>query len=415
MATNLRINGERLWSTLMETAEFGRTAKGGIRRLTLSPQDQKVREWFRAACEALGLAVTVDGMGTMFATRPGRDPQRLAIAFGSHLDTQPAGGKFDGVLGVLAGLEVMRTLAEASYESEAPLTLVNWTDEEGARFAPAMMASGVYAGELDIAAMMDSRDPDGVRFGDALDAIGYRGEEPVGRRRFAAFLELHIEQGPVLEANGETIGVVTGAQGVAWWNGEIVGRDSHAGTTPMPMRKDALVGLAELALACDRIARDHGPAGVCTIGRADVSPGSRNTVPGHVRCQGDFRHPDAAALTAMVAAVHEAARAIAGRRNLAIPIEEIWRKDPVVFDARCVAAVHAAAHETGLPFRQMLSGAGHDSCYVASTCPTAMIFVPCKDGISHNEEEWSEPDACAAGAQVLLGAILNLDADPPRA
>jgi N-carbamoyl-L-amino-acid hydrolase len=277
-----------------------------------------------------------------------------------------------------------------------------------------MMASGVHAGELDRAAVLDTRDRDGVRFGDALEAIGFRGEEPVGERRFAAFLELHIEQGPVLEAAGETVGVVTGAQGVAWWNGDIAGRDSHAGTTPMPMRKDALVGLAELALACDRIAREHGPAGVCTIGQAEVLPGSRNTIPGHVRCQGDSRHPDAAALTAMVAALHQAAREIAERRNLAIEIEQIWRKDPVVFDTRCVAAVDAAAAATGLPFRRMLSGAGHDACYLASTCPTSMIFVPCKDGISHNEEEWAEPEACAAGAQVLLGAVLDLDADPPR-
>ncbi|GAB5375138.1 MAG: Zn-dependent hydrolase [Acuticoccus sp.] len=408
MSTNLKINPERLWSTLMETAAFGRTAKGGIRRLALSDEDKLVRDWFAQACEAIGLAVTVDTIGNMFATRPGTDPDLPAVAFGSHLDTQPAGGKFDGILGVLAGLEAMRTLNDAGYQTRHPLTLVNWTNEEGARFAPAMMCSGVYAGELDGAAMIDGVDRAGARFGDELTRIGYRGGETVGARRFAAFVELHIEQGPLLEAGGETIGIVTGGQGLCWFDGEITGRDSHAGTTPMPMRRDAMNAMAELALAVEAIANANGPAGVGTMGEAHVMPGSRNTIPGAASFKAEFRHPDSATLSAMEETLNARAREIAAARNVTIEIERIWRKDPVVFDKVVVDAVEAAAEASGLACRRIISGAGHDAFYLASTCPTGMIFVPCREGISHNEEESATESDCGAGAQVLLDAVLKL-------
>ncbi|MBJ3774132.1 Zn-dependent hydrolase [Acuticoccus mangrovi] len=413
MSTNLKINPERLWSTLMETAQYGATPKGGVRRLTLSDEDKMVRDWFKTTCEAAGLAVSVDAIGNMFATRPGTDPSAPAIAFGSHLDTQPAGGKFDGILGVLAGLEAMRTLNEAGYETTHPLTLVNWTNEEGARFAPAMMCSGVYAGDLDMATMLAGTDRDGKSFGEELERIGYKGPETVGERRFKAFVELHIEQGPILEAEEKTIGVVTGGQGIVWLDGVITGRDSHAGTTPMPMRRDAMNALAEVALAIEAVALEFGPAGVGTLGEALVLPGSRNTIPGTTTFKADFRHPDAEALTAMEAAFTARCREIADGRKVEIDVTRIWRKDPIAFNSTIVEAVEAAAAANALPARRMISGAGHDAFYISGTCPTGMIFVPCWEGVSHNEEESATEADCGAGAQVLLDALLRLDANPP--
>lgn len=411
--TNLRIDSERLWSTLMETAAFGATPKGGIRRLALSDEDKLVRDWFKAAATELGLDVAVDEVGNMFATRPGTDPTRAPIAFGSHLDTQPAGGKFDGILGVLAGLEVMRTLNDTGFETAAPLTLVNWTNEEGARFAPAMMCSGVWAGDLDKDAMMAGTDNDGLVFGEELARIGYRGAETIGTRTIGAFVELHIEQGPILEAEEKTIGIVEGGQGIAWFDGTITGRDSHAGTTPMKLRKDAMNALAEIALTVEAVANEHGPAGVGTIGEAHIIPGSRNTIPGAATFKVDTRHPDGTALTAMENALREKFDEIATRRGVEIALTRVWRKDPITFHPTIVEAVAAATEKSGYPARRMISGAGHDAFYVASACPAGMIFVPCAEGISHNEEESAEKDDCAAGAQVLLDTILALDEKGP--
>ena len=410
---NLRIDGSRLWATILETAAFGATPAGGINRLTLSPEDGAVRDWFRTACEAAGLEVGVDELGTQFALRRGRDMSRPPVAFGSHLDTQPTGGKFDGILGVLAGLEVMRSLNDAGLETEAPLLLINWTNEEGSRFAPAMMASAAYAGEFTAAEILAKRDAAGVSVGEALDAIGYRGTEPVGARAIGAFVELHIEQGPILEAEGRTIGVVEGGQGIAWFDGTVTGFESHAGTTPMPRRRDALLGLAELALAVEGIARAHSPSAVATMGEAVIGAPSRNVVPGQVRFTLDMRDPESATLDAMEAALREAAAGIGARRNLAIDLERIWRKEPVPFDADLVAAVDAAAEALGHGRRRIVSGAGHDACNLAGRVPTTMIFVPCKDGVSHNESESATPADCAAGADVLLHTLLAL-ADAPR-
>ena len=406
--TNIAVDPDRLWGTLMETAAFGGTPKGGICRLTLTEEDRRVRDWFAAAVRDAGLDLAIDTMGTMYATRPGRDPSRLPIAMGSHLDTQPTGGKFDGVLGVLAGLEVMRTLNEAGIETEAPITLVNWTNEEGARFAPGMVASGVYAGEVDEAWAMERQDREGVRFGDALDAIGYRGTEPVGQRRFGAMVELHIEQGPILEREGKAIGVVTAAKGSIWADCRAVGRESHAGSTPMDMRRDALMAFAEFALAAERIAQENGPDGVATIGVVEALPASRNTIPGEVRFTLDYRHPDADALDRMTRAVDEAATAITAKRAVDIPIERIWNKPPIRFDEAVCGAVQKAAGELGLPYRAITSGAGHDAVLTASVVPTAMIFVPCADGISHNEAESATQADCASGANVLLRTVLQL-------
>ncbi|MCJ2120941.1 Zn-dependent hydrolase [Methylobacterium sp. J-001] len=411
---NLRANGARLWATILETAAFGGTPAGGINRLTLSAEDGRVRDWFREACEAAGLTVSVDALGTQYALRPGRDMSRKPVAFGSHLDTQPTGGKFDGVLGVLAGLEVMRSLNDAGLETEAPLMVVNWTNEEGSRFAPAMMASAAYAGEFTTAEILAKRDAAGITVAEALDAIGYRGAEDVGARKIGAFVELHIEQGPILEAEGKTIGVVEGGQGIMWFDGLITGFESHAGTTPMPRRRDALLALSEFALAAERIAVGHAPSAVATIGEAQILAPSRNVVPGRVAFTVDVRDPSSSTLDAMEASLKEAATEIAERRRLEIALTRIWRKEPVPFDPAIVAAVDEAAESLGHARRRIISGAGHDACNLAATVPTAMIFVPCKDGVSHNESESATPGDCAAGADVLLQTVLRL-ANAPRA
>ncbi|TXM63775.1 Zn-dependent hydrolase [Methylobacterium sp. WL120] len=411
---NLRVDGSRLWATITETARFGATPAGGLNRLTLSPEDGQVRDWFRDACQAAGLTVRVDALGTQYALRPGRDASRLPVAFGSHLDTQPTGGRFDGILGVLAGLEAMRALNDAGIETEAPLLLVNWTNEEGSRFAPAMMASAAYAGDFTTDEILDKTDAAGITVGDALDAIGYRGTDAVGDQAIGAFVELHIEQGPILEAEGLTVGVVEGGQGIAWFDGTITGFEAHAGTTPMPRRRDALLGLAEIALAVERIARAHAPTAVATVGEAVIGAPSRNVVPGLVRFTLDVRDPKSEVLDAIEAELRASLPAIAERRNLAVDLARIWRKEPVPFDPGVIAAVDAAAESLGLSRRRMVSGAGHDACNLAGRVPTAMIFVPCKDGVSHNESESATPADCAAGADVLLQTVLTL-ANAPKA
>lgn len=408
MTTNLRIDADRLWASITETASIGGTPKGGICRLALSDEDRRVRDWLAAAAKDAGLDLAIDQMGTMYATRPGRDMSRPAIAFGSHLDTQPTGGKYDGILGVLAGLEVMRRLNDAGIETDAPLVLTNWTNEEGARFAPGMVASAVYSGEIEQDWAMDRTDRDGIRFGDALREIGYGGAEPVGERRFGALVELHIEQGPILEQEGATIGVVTAAKGQVWADCRITGRESHAGSTPMPMRRDALTAFAELALALEDIARRESPDGVATIGVATVLPASRNTIPGSVTFTLEYRHPELAPMLRMGEAVDAAAARIASERGVDVVIDRIWRKDPIAFDGRIAGAVETAANDLGLPNRRITSGAGHDAVLVASAVPAAMIFVPCKDGISHNEAESATKEDCAAGADVLLRTVLAL-------
>ena len=403
---NLRINAERLWHTLMETARFGGTAKGGIRRLALSDEDKAVRDWFAAEASAIGCTVTVDDMGNQYALYPGKHPERAPIAMGSHLDTQPTGGKFDGILGVLAGLEVLRTLHEAKYETDTPLMVVNWTNEEGSRFQPGMVASGVYCGAIDKQQAYDSVDPDGVRFEDALTQIGYKGRAPVGDTKLGAFFELHIEQGPVLEAEAKTIGVVTGVQGIRWYQVSITGFENHAGTTPMHLRKDGMVGAAKLTLAVNELALGYDGRAVGTVGRIEIRPGSPNVVPGDVFFTIDFRSPDMAILDGFEAAINAKARAVAAEHGLTIAIQRVSTCPPVTFDSSCVDAVRAATENCGYSFRDMLSGAGHDACYVSETTATSMIFVPCKDGVSHNELEDATQDDCAAGANVLLHAVL---------
>jgi N-carbamoyl-L-amino-acid hydrolase len=406
---NIAINAERLWATIMETAKIGATPKGGIRRLTLTDLDRQVRDWFRAACEAAGCTVTVDDMGNMFARRPGRDNTLPPIAVGSHLDTQPTGGKFDGIIGVLSGLEMLRTLNDLQIETNAPVEVINWTNEEGSRFAPAMLSSGVFAGAFtrDFA---DSRaDREGLRFGDELERIGYRGSEPCGAHKLGAHFELHIEQGPILEAEGKTIGIVTGVQGMRWFEVTVTGRESHAGSTPMPLRHDAMVGAARMIQAVSEIAGRHGPAGVGTVGLVECQPNSRNVIPGHVFFSVDFRHPSDAEVAAMEDELRAAIGAIATDAKVEAAVERVWDSPAVRFNQDCIDAVRDAAAAGGYRAREIVSGPGHDSAYVARVAPTSMIFVPCEGGLSHNELEKTEPEQVTAGATVLLRAVLATD------
>src|SRR5438874_1420906 len=406
---NLVIDAERLWGELMETAAIGGTPKGGICRLTLTDLDRQVRDWFRARAEALGCTVTVDDMGVMFARRPGQRDDLPPIAMGSHLDTQPTGGKFDGVLGVLGALEALRTLVQAGYETFAPIEVVNWTNEEGSRFAPAMVASGVFAGAFTRDWAISREDRGGVTFGAALDAIGYRGSEPCGRHPLSAFFELHIEQGPILEADAKDIGIVTGVQGMRWYEVTVTGESAHTGATPMRLRKNALLGAARLVERINAIAEAHAPAALGAVGLMEVRPNSRNVVPGEVFFCVDLRHPDDTVLDELEAAFTASLHEICDPIGLAVSSARIWDQPPVRFDARCVASVRRAAELSGFSAQEIISGAGHDAAYVSRVAPTAMIFVPCRDGISHNEAEYTSKEQCAAGAQVLLQAVLDYD------
>jgi N-carbamoyl-L-amino-acid hydrolase len=408
--SNLRVDADRLMADIMQTAEIGATAKGGINRLALTDLDRKVREWFAAACRDAGCTVTVDALGNIFARRSGRDDTLPPIAMGSHLDTQPTGGKYDGIIGVLAGLEVLRTLNDSGIATEAPLEVVDWTNEEGSRFAPAMLASGVFAGAFRPDYAYAREDRDGVRFGDALDAIGYRGATPCGGRPLSAFFELHIEQGPILEAEGKTIGVVTGVQGMRWYEATVQGTESHAGSTPMALRRDALLGAARIVQAVNAVALTHTPDAVGTVGLVEVRPNSRNVIPGEVFLTIDLRHPDDTTVTAMEAALRAEIDRIAGATKLGVTLDCTWDSPAVHFDAGCIAAVQDAATALGLAARPITSGAGHDAAYISRVAPTAMIFVPCAGGISHNEAEMAKPNDIVAGANVLLHAVLATDA-----
>jgi beta-ureidopropionase / N-carbamoyl-L-amino-acid hydrolase len=406
---NLRIDATRLWDCLMQTAQIGATPKGGICRLTLTDLDRQVRDWFKTQCEALGCAVSVDAVGNMFARRPGKNPKLAPIAIGSHLDTQPTGGKFDGVLGVLGALEVVRTLHNAGYETNAPVEIVNWTNEEGARFAPAMLASGVFAGVFTPEYAYSRADRDGKTFGEELARIGYQGEERPGARKFSALFELHIEQGPVLEDEGRMIGVVQGVQGIRWYEITVTGQESHTGTTPMPLRRNALLGAARLIERIDAIAREHAPDAVGAVGLIENKPNSRNVIPGEVFFSVDFRHPEEKALDTMELKLRQALAEILAPMQLTYREARIWQSPPVKFAPELIDCVRIGAAKAGFTSRDMISGAGHDAAYIARIAPTTMIFVPCRGGISHNEAESTSFDECAAGAQVLLNAVLEFD------
>ncbi len=407
MTTNIRIDGERLWASLMELAKIGATEKGGVCRLALTDLDRQARDLFRRWCEAAGCTVTVDKMGNIFARRPGRDNSLPPVLTGSHIDSQPTGGKFDGAYGIMAGLEVIRTLNDYDYETQRPVEVAVWTNEEGSRFAPAMVASGVFAGVFDLDYGLGRKDMDGKSMGEELARIGYAGSERVGGRPVAAFFEAHIEQGPILEAEKKTIGVVTGAQGQRWYEVVLTGQEAHAGPTPMRRRKDALLGAAHLVTAVNRIGLENQPYACATVGMMQVSPNSRNTIAGKVFFTIDFRHPNDETLSKMDAAIRAEAEKVAKDIGLGLDFKQIWYSPPVTFAESCVAAIRGAAGELDFQHMDIISGAGHDACYISRVAPTGMVFVPCENGISHNEVENATKEDLAAGCDVLLRAIVT--------
>ena len=405
--SNLRINGPRLWSSLMEMAKIGATAKGGVNRLTLTDLDRQSRDLFAKWCKDAGCTITVDRMGSMFARRKGADDSLAPVMVGSHLDTQPTGGKFDGALGVMAALEVVRTLNDLDVKTRHPIEIAMWTNEEGSRFAPAMTASGVFAGVLKLDDALKIKDTAGLEIGAELQRIGYAGEATVGGRPVAAFFELHIEQGPILEEEGIDIGIVTAANGQKWYEITLTGVESHAGPTPMNRRKDALVGAARIIELVNSIGHAHDPQACATCGMIQAYPNSRNVIPGSVFLTVDFRHPEAARLVAMDNALRAGVAEIAKRSGLTVDMKMVADYAPTPFDAGCIDAVRRAAKTLGYSAREITSGAGHDAVYMARVAPAAMVFTPCVDGISHNESEDMKPAWATAGCNVLVHAVLE--------
>ena len=403
--TNLRVNGERLWASLMEMAKVGATEKGGNCRLALTDLDREGRDLFVRWCKEAGCSIQIDKMGNIFARRPGRNASLPPVVTGSHLDTQPTGGRFDGVYGVLAGLEVIRSLNDLNYETEHPVEVVVWTNEEGSRFAPAMVASGVFAGVFDLEYGLSRQDPEGKTIGEELERIGYAGDAEVGKPVHAYF-EAHIEQGPILEAEEKTIGVVTDAQGLRWYEVTVTGQESHAGPTPMDRRRDALVGAARMVELVNRIGLEQAPHACATVGMLEVYPNSRNVIPDRVAFTIDLRHPNEEILEAMERKLYEGIKEIAAGSALEAEAERIFSYAPIHFDEECIEIVRKVTQQLGYSHRDMISGAGHDACYLSRVAPTSMIFIPCVGGISHNEIEDAKPEWVTAGANVLLGAVL---------
>ncbi len=404
---NLRIDPDRLWDSLMEMAKIGPGVAGGNNRQTLTDEDSEGRALFQTWCEKAGMDMGVDTMGNMFATRAGTDPDALPVYVGSHLDTQPTGGKYDGVLGVLGGLELVRTLNDLDVSTKHPIVVVNWTNEEGTRFAPAMLASGVFAGRHEQDWAYDRTDSDGKKFGDELKRIGWVGDEKVGSRKMHAMFELHIEQGPILEAENKDIGVVTHGQGLRWIECKITGKESHTGSTPMHMRKNAGRGLALVTELVHEIAMKNQPNAVGAIGHIDVYPNSRNIIPGQIVCTIDMRTHLLDKLQSMVAELEERAPKLCEEIGVEFECSIVGQFDPPAFDEGCVSAVREAAEELGYSHMDIISGAGHDACWINDLAPTAMIMCPCEDGLSHNEAEEISKEWAQAGTDVLLHAVLN--------
>jgi N-carbamoyl-L-amino-acid hydrolase len=408
LGENIKINGDRLWESLMEMAKIGPGVAGGNNRQTLTDEDGVARLLFQNWCEEAGCSMGLDTMGNMFAMRAGQDSDALPVYVGSHLDTQPTGGKYDGVLGVLGGLELIRTLNDLDIKTKHPIVVTNWTNEEGTRYAPPMLSSGVFAGIHSEDWAKNRVDADGKKFGDELKRIGWEGNEPVGHRKMKAMFELHIEQGPILESEGKDIGVVTHGQGLSWTQVTITGKDAHTGSTPMPMRRNAGLGMARILEKVDAIALSNAPHAVGAAGHIDVYPNSRNVIPGKVVFTVDFRSPDINVLTTMENQLREEGQKVADQMELDIAFEKVGGFDPVTFDENCVSAVRNAAERLGYSHLNIISGAGHDACWINQVAPTAMIMCPCVDGLSHNEAEEISKDWAVAGTDVLLHAVLEV-------
>jgi len=405
MAT-LSIDSDRLWASLMELAKIGATAKGGVRRLALSELDGQARDLFIRWCKDAGCSVSVDGIGNIFARRPGKDDRLPPIITGSHIDTQPSGGKFDGNYGVMAGLEVVRTLNDHGVQTEAPVEVAVWTNEEGSRFTPVMMGSGVFIGAFPLESTLQRADLEGITVGQALKSIGYAGDAPAGGRPVGAYFEAHIEQGPILEDTNNVLGVVIGALGLRWYDVVVTGQDAHAGPTPMRLRRDALVAASKMVAEINALAYRYQPDGRSTVGFMQVKPNSRNVIPGEVRFSVDLRHAEEAMLDQMESDMRALCERLARAGNTGATVDRVSNYPACKFDAGCVSAVRDSARKLGLRHMDIVSGAGHDAIFMARVAPTSMIFVPCEGGVSHNETENAKPEDLAAGCNVLLDVIL---------
>ena len=405
--SNLRINGDRLWDSLMEMAKIGPGVAGGNNMQTLTDEDSEGRHLFKKWCEDQGCSMGLDKMGNMFAYREGTDPDALPVYVGSHLDTQPTGGKYDGVLGVLGGLEIIRSLNDLNIKTKHPIVITNWSNEEGTRFAPPMLSSGVFGGMHTLDWAYNREDSEGKTFGDELVRIGWKGEEEVGVRKMHAFFELHIEQGPILEAENKDIGVVTHGQGLSWTQITVTGKDSHTGSTPMPMRRNAGLGMARILEKVEEIALSHAPHAVGAAGHIDVYPNSRNVIPGKVIFTVDMRSPELSVIADMENRLMSESKNICENLGLEVEFEKVGGFDPVKFDEQCVSAVRDASEKLGYSHMNLISGAGHDACWINRVAPTAMIMCPCVDGLSHNEAEEISKKWATAGADVLLHAVLE--------
>lgn len=404
--TAVRVSAQRLYQSLMDLARIGPTDKGGSCRLALTDLDGQGRDLVTGWMRDAGMSISVDKVGNIFARRDGLDNSLPPVMTGSHIDTQPTGGKFDGCFGVLAGLEVVRTLNDNGVQTQAPLEVVIWTNEEGTRFVPVMMGSGAFIGRFPVDEILATTDKDGLKVGDELKAIGYAGDLPVGQRKVGAYFEAHIEQGPILELEGKTIGVVTGSLGLRWYDITVTGMEMHAGPTPMKTRRDALYAATTIMQDVVNCALDHPPHGRGTVGSVNVFPGSRNVIPGRVTFSVDFRHQDADSLQKMHERLGAVCKKVASEHGVEVGIKEVSYFPPTPFDPDMVQTVRQAAQSAGYSFMDIVTGAGHDAVHLASVAPTAMIFVPCKDGISHNEIEDASPEDLGAGAQVLCDAMV---------
>nr|WP_298249355.1 Zn-dependent hydrolase [uncultured Halomonas sp.] len=407
LTKELQTDQQRLWQSLMEMARIGATPKGGVNRQAFTELDRQSRELFIEWCRAEGCSIRIDAIGNIFARREGQDPGSSAVLTGSHLDSQPTGGKFDGVYGVLAGLEVIRTLNECDIQTRTPIEIVAWSNEEGCRFAPCMMGSGVFTGQLKLEEMLARSDDDGISAGQALEAIGYRGSDYVTPENIKAFFECHIEQGPILEDTGNTVGVVVGALGQKWFDLTLTGLEAHAGPTPMSLRRDAMLGAAEITQAVNRIANTYQPHGRGTVGVMQLHPGSRNVIPGQVRMTIDMRHFDSNTLAEMATELHQAVEETRQRHGLEAELVATADFAPEHFAEACVGAVRRAAEMLDCSHMDIVSGAGHDAIFMGRVTQAGMIFVPCENGISHNEIENATPGDLHAGCNVLLHAMLE--------
>jgi N-carbamoyl-L-amino-acid hydrolase len=403
----MHVNADRLWASIAAMAKIGATELGGCNRQALTDLDKQGRDLFVSWVRAIGCDVRVDAVGNIFARRAGSDPDAEPVLTGSHLDTQPTGGRFDGVYGVLAGLEVLRTLEDQGVTTRHPIEVAVWTNEEGCRFAPAMLGSGVVAGEYDLEFAYSRTDKDGLSFGDELKRIGYCGDAPAQPRAYKAIFEAHIEQGPVLERERTTIGAVTGIQGLYWLDITLTGSPAHAGPTPMEMRRDPWRAAAPIISGLFDIAKANAPDGRATIGDGRVEPGSRNTIPQTIVLSVDIRHPDAATLDRMLTDLNALVFRHAEAADVEARMDQVWYMPPTRFDQALVARVEAAANDLGYGVRRIVSGAGHDSLNTARFAPTVMIFVPCLGGISHNEAEDASLADIEAGANVLLNVVAD--------